>query len=150
MLDEYLFGRADRLSPEKPVPVVAFERRELFPGGAGNVVRNLGALGCEPVLIALVGDDEAGRECRARLEEEGRLMRETLYDNEAFVDAVARGVQAAIRTGQQEKRAALRNAALNAALNLVPDEAERQMFLELVERFTVLAPANPQGVSGPG
>ena len=86
----------------------------------------------------------------ARLEEEGRLMRETLYDNEAFVDAVARGVQAAIRTGQQEKRAALRNAALNAALNLVPDEAERQMFLELVERFTVLAPANPQGVSGPG
>ena len=71
MLDEYLFGRADRLSPEKPVPVVAFERRELFPGGAGNVVRNLGALGCEPVLIALVGDDEAGRECRARLEEEG-------------------------------------------------------------------------------
>lgn len=71
MLDEYLFGRADRLSPERPVPVVTFERRELFPGGAGNVVRNLGALGCEPVLIALVGDDEAGRECRARLEMEG-------------------------------------------------------------------------------
>ncbi|HKY59596.1 MAG TPA: D-glycero-beta-D-manno-heptose 1-phosphate adenylyltransferase [Gemmatimonadota bacterium] len=71
MLDEYLFGRADRLSPEKPVPVVTFERRELFPGGAGNVVRNLGALGCEPVLIALVGDDDAGRECRARLENEG-------------------------------------------------------------------------------
>jgi D-beta-D-heptose 7-phosphate kinase/D-beta-D-heptose 1-phosphate adenosyltransferase len=78
MLDEYLFGRADRLSPEKPVPVVTFERRELFPGGAGNVVRNLGALGCEPVLIALVGDDEAGRECRARLEEEG-------YDSDGLV-----------------------------------------------------------------
>ncbi len=71
MLDEYLFGRADRLSPEKPVPVVTFEHRELFPGGAGNVVRNLGALGCEPILIAMVGDDEAGRECRARLAAEG-------------------------------------------------------------------------------
>lgn len=71
MLDEYLFGRADRLSPEKPVPVVTFERRDLYPGGAGNVVRNLGALGCEPVLISLVGDDETGRECRARLVAEG-------------------------------------------------------------------------------
>lgn len=71
MLDEYLFGRADRLSPEKPVPVVTFERRDLYPGGAGNVVRNLGALGCEPVLISLVGDDETGRECRARLVADG-------------------------------------------------------------------------------
>ncbi|MGH7570428.1 MAG: D-glycero-beta-D-manno-heptose 1-phosphate adenylyltransferase [Gemmatimonadota bacterium] len=71
MLDEYLFGRADRLSPEKPVPVVTFERRDLYPGGAGNVARNLAALGCEPVLISLVGDDESGRECRAKLVAEG-------------------------------------------------------------------------------
>ncbi len=71
MLDEYLFGRADRLSPEKPVPVVTFERRDLYPGGAGNVARNLAALGCEPVLISLVGDDESGRECRARLVADG-------------------------------------------------------------------------------
>ncbi len=71
MLDEYLFGRADRLSPEKPVPVVNFERRDLYPGGAGNVARNLGALGCEPVLISLVGDDETGRQCRTRLVTEG-------------------------------------------------------------------------------
>ena len=71
MLDEYLFGRADRLSPEKPVPVVGFERRDLYPGGAGNVVRNLGALGCHPVLVSLVGDDDSGRECRTRLVAEG-------------------------------------------------------------------------------
>ncbi|HUP01220.1 MAG TPA: D-glycero-beta-D-manno-heptose 1-phosphate adenylyltransferase [Gemmatimonadota bacterium] len=67
MLDEYIFGRADRLSPEKPVPIVALERREEQLGGAGNVVRNLQALGCEPVLVALVGDDPTGRACRAHL-----------------------------------------------------------------------------------
>jgi len=71
LLDEYVFGRASRLSPEKPVPVVAFERCETYPGGAGNVARNLAALGCEPVLVAAVGDDAAGREARDRLEADG-------------------------------------------------------------------------------
>lgn len=67
ILDDYLFGRADRLSPEKPVPVVRFAHRDLYLGGAGNVVRNLQALGCEPILVTLVGDGEAGGECRAQL-----------------------------------------------------------------------------------
>jgi D-beta-D-heptose 7-phosphate kinase/D-beta-D-heptose 1-phosphate adenosyltransferase len=67
ILDEYLFGHADRLSPEKPVPVVMFEHRDLYLGGAGNVVRNLQALGCEPILVTVVGEGEAGNECRAQL-----------------------------------------------------------------------------------
>jgi D-beta-D-heptose 7-phosphate kinase/D-beta-D-heptose 1-phosphate adenosyltransferase len=67
ILDDYLFGHADRLSPEKPVPVVRFEHRDLYLGGAGNVVRNLHALGCEPILVTVVGDGEAGNECRAQL-----------------------------------------------------------------------------------
>jgi D-beta-D-heptose 7-phosphate kinase/D-beta-D-heptose 1-phosphate adenosyltransferase len=73
ILDDYLFGHADRLSPEKPVPVVAFERRDLYLGGAGNVVRNLQALGCEPILVAVVGEGEAGSECRAQLAAAGLL-----------------------------------------------------------------------------
>jgi D-beta-D-heptose 7-phosphate kinase/D-beta-D-heptose 1-phosphate adenosyltransferase len=71
MLDEYLFGRADRLSPEKPVPVIAFEREDRYLGGAGNVVRNLQALGCEPMLVAVVGDDEVGEACRVELARAG-------------------------------------------------------------------------------
>src|SRR5688500_4661459 len=71
MLDEYLFGRADRLSPEKPVPVVAFEREDRYLGGAGNVVRNLRALGCEPILVAVIGDDVVGGECRSQLARDG-------------------------------------------------------------------------------
>lgn len=67
ILDDFVFGRADRLSPEKPVPVVTFEHRDLYLGGAGNVVRNLHALGCEPILVTLVGAGESGNECRAQL-----------------------------------------------------------------------------------
>ena len=71
ILDDTLFGRADRLSPEKPVPVVRFEHRDLYLGGAGNVVRNLQALDCEPILVTIVGEGEAGNECRAQLASAG-------------------------------------------------------------------------------
>lgn len=67
ILDDFLFGSADRLSPEKPVPVVRFAHRDLYLGGAGNVVRNLEALGCDPILVTLIGAGESGNECRAQL-----------------------------------------------------------------------------------
>src|SRR5258708_36201177 len=63
MLDRYLGGGVDRISPEAPVPVVEVERESLALGGAGNVAANLRALGAEPVLVAAVGDDDD----RARL-----------------------------------------------------------------------------------
>jgi D-beta-D-heptose 7-phosphate kinase/D-beta-D-heptose 1-phosphate adenosyltransferase len=60
MLDRYVFGAATRLSPEAPVPVLAVERELVLPGGAGNVVRNLTALGAAAALVSVVGDDQAG------------------------------------------------------------------------------------------
>lgn len=59
MLDHFLFGRVDRISPEAPVPVVRFARDEFRPGGAANVAHNVAALGGRPVLVAVVGRDEA-------------------------------------------------------------------------------------------
>jgi D-beta-D-heptose 7-phosphate kinase/D-beta-D-heptose 1-phosphate adenosyltransferase len=61
MLDHYLWGRCERISPEAPVPVVEVQRETSSLGGAGNVAANLSALGAEPVLIGLVGDDERAR-----------------------------------------------------------------------------------------
>src|SRR5262245_41614796 len=58
MLDHYLWGRCERISPEAPVPVVDVQRESSSLGGAGNVAANLTALGAEPVLVGLVGDDE--------------------------------------------------------------------------------------------
>jgi D-beta-D-heptose 7-phosphate kinase/D-beta-D-heptose 1-phosphate adenosyltransferase len=71
MLDRYLWGRVDRISPEAPVPVVEVERESLALGGAGNVAANLKSLGAEPVLLGVVGADDEGRRLREALEERG-------------------------------------------------------------------------------
>ena len=60
MVDAYMWGQVHRMSPEAPVPVVDIERRERRVGGAGNVVKNLNALGAQVELISVVGDDDAG------------------------------------------------------------------------------------------
>ncbi len=60
MLDRYVYGDVERLSPEAPVPVLNVQRELALPGGAGNVVRNLGALGSAVAFVSVVGDDQAG------------------------------------------------------------------------------------------
>ena len=60
MLDEYLWGKAERISPEAPVQVVDVLREELRLGGAGNVVNNLAALGVQVAVCSVIGDDENG------------------------------------------------------------------------------------------
>jgi rfaE bifunctional protein kinase chain/domain len=57
MLDEFIVGRVDRISPEAPVPVVEFDRDEYRAGGAANVAHNVRALGGEVQLVGLVGAD---------------------------------------------------------------------------------------------
>ena len=61
MLDEFVYGEVSRISPEAPTPVIAVKRTEVMVGGAGNVARNLVALGARCVFIGVVGDDDAGR-----------------------------------------------------------------------------------------
>ena len=60
MVDRYVFGHVARVSPEAPVPVLQVEREVALPGGAGNVVRNLTALGSAVAFVSVVGDDAAG------------------------------------------------------------------------------------------
>jgi hypothetical protein len=61
MLDEYLWGKVDRISPEAPVPIVAIEKRESRLGGAANVAINLQSLGAVPLLCSVIGGDLNGR-----------------------------------------------------------------------------------------
>jgi len=60
MLDHFLYGHVDRISPEAPVPVVRFDRDEYRLGGAANVARNVAALGGRVSLVGLIGQDDAG------------------------------------------------------------------------------------------
>jgi D-beta-D-heptose 7-phosphate kinase/D-beta-D-heptose 1-phosphate adenosyltransferase len=71
MLDHFVVGRVDRLSPEAPVPIVQFDHDEFRLGGAANVAHNLATLGADARLVGLIGDDEAGRKIRSSLTEAG-------------------------------------------------------------------------------
>lgn len=65
ILDRFVYGEVERISPEAPVPVLRVERQSAMLGGAGNVARNLAALGAKVGFVAVVGADETGRELAA-------------------------------------------------------------------------------------
>ncbi|UCH48303.1 MAG: D-glycero-beta-D-manno-heptose-7-phosphate kinase [Betaproteobacteria bacterium] len=69
MLDRYWFGDVERISPEAPVPVVRVSRTEERLGGAANVAWNMAAIGSHPVLLSVVGDDEAAGSLEQHLAE---------------------------------------------------------------------------------
>ncbi len=82
MLDIYLSGRVERISPESPVPVVVVESREQRLGGAANVARNIAALGGKPRLLAIRGEDATGLDLAACLESRGIAADELVVDPE--------------------------------------------------------------------
>jgi D-beta-D-heptose 7-phosphate kinase/D-beta-D-heptose 1-phosphate adenosyltransferase len=67
MLDSFVYGEVSRISPEAPIPVLRVERYESMPGGAGNAVRNLGALGCKVQFFSATGDDAEAATVREML-----------------------------------------------------------------------------------
>jgi D-beta-D-heptose 7-phosphate kinase/D-beta-D-heptose 1-phosphate adenosyltransferase len=67
ILDRYLWGNVDRISPEAPVPVFHIQKRSEVCGGAGNVVSNLTGLGCSVDVIGVCGDDAGGHNLNALL-----------------------------------------------------------------------------------
>ena len=71
ILDEYFWGKVDRISPEAPVPVVTVKKETQLLGGAANVVNNIRSLGGQVFLSGLVGGDERGRKIINLLEERG-------------------------------------------------------------------------------
>lgn len=73
ILDEYVMGSAQRLSPEAPVPVVDVSELRIFPGGAANVALNAARLGAQALLVGVVGGDLDGERLRALLAKERRL-----------------------------------------------------------------------------
>ena len=77
MIDEYLWGEVDRISPEAPVQVVAVQNEEFTLGGCGNVVNNLVALGASVAAAGVIGSDR-----------EGELLRSQLRDLDVDIDGI--------------------------------------------------------------
>lgn len=69
MLDRYIYGNAERLAPEAPVPVLHYHHEESSLGGAGRVAAGITALGGKCVMVGLVGEDMAGREVTRQLQD---------------------------------------------------------------------------------
>lgn len=87
MVDSYLWGKVDRISPEAPVPIVTVTKQENRLGGAGNVSLNIQALGANPILVSIIGDDEKGR-IFAELMQENHLNNEGVFVDETRMTTV--------------------------------------------------------------
>ena len=73
MLDEYIWGKVNRVSPEAPVPVVKLDNIDYHAGGAANVGENVFSLGCEVTMVGLIGNDKNGEKLKNILNKEERF-----------------------------------------------------------------------------
>jgi len=109
MLDSYIWGSVDRISPEAPVPVVSVKKRDYRLGGAGNVIVNVHALGATPLAISLIGNDDAAikvRSCLKKLSatEDGLVVSNTRPTTEKT--RVIAGHQHVVRVDEETDREA--------------------------------------------
>ena len=82
MIDQYIWGDANRLSPEAPVPIVNVQKESNTLGGAGNVAQNLLSFGAEVIVAGLIGEDAAGKELLKVLADENADTRGIVVDAE--------------------------------------------------------------------
>ena len=83
MLDTYIWGKVDRISPEAPVPIVSLHHKELRIGGAGNVAINCSSLGAKVFMLGVTGDDDEA----SQLEQ---LLKESLIDTTGLIKSIKR------------------------------------------------------------
>lgn len=100
MIDSYLWGKVDRISPEAPIPIVTVTKQENRLGGAGNVSLNIQALGARPILVSIIGDDEKGR-IFTDLMQENKLSDDGIFVDETRMTTVKTRI---ISGGQQISR----------------------------------------------
>lgn len=81
MIDSYMWGDVTRISPEAPVPILSSSKREHRLGGAANVALNIQALGANPILCSVIGNDESGKELVRLVSEKGFSTEGLVLDN---------------------------------------------------------------------
>ena len=124
MLDTYMWGRVDRISPEAPVPIVVLDEKEYRIGGAGNVALNCHSLGSQVFILSVMGDDKEG----LLLEE---LFEESLIDTSYLVRSPSRvttNKTRIISRNQQMMR-------LDAEITTDLDKRDEENLLEQVRSF---------------
>ena len=125
MLDRFVDGAVERISPEAPIPVIRVGHESAMLGGAGNVARNIAALGARAVLHGVIGDDEAGRELArlAAADAEAHLITEGARPTTVKTRFMA-GAQQLLRA-DRETTAPIAAATASALLRGIEDAATR-------------------------
>ncbi len=112
MIDSYLWGRVDRISPEAPVPILQVENRESRLGGAANVALNVQALGAIPYLCSVIGDDLDGNNFLSLLSQ-NNLPAEGIYQSGERITTIKHriisGHHHLLRVDQETDRPLIKN-----------------------------------------
>ena len=123
MIDVYSKGVIERMSPEAPVPIVNVKTRFARLGGAANVALNLKALGAEPILCSVIGDDESGKTLIG-------LMQETGLDTSGLATSPSRPTTVKHRIFDSERQVLRMDEESTADLN----DEEHQGLLDVIEQ----------------
>lgn len=123
MIDAYIWGKVDRISPEAPVPVVNVRKREMRLGGAANVALNVQALGATPLLCAVVGNDGYGQQFRQLLVQQ-QISADFIVESSSRVTTVKERV---IAGSQQMLR-------VDSEDDNLLNEAESEVLMQGMER----------------
>jgi D-beta-D-heptose 7-phosphate kinase/D-beta-D-heptose 1-phosphate adenosyltransferase len=116
ILDRFVYGEAERLSPEAPVPVLKVTREEVMLGGAGNVARNLAALDAGVTFVSVVGNDDIGREVQKLCGAIRRARADFVIDSSRATSRKTRyvaGVQQLLRADEEVATAIAESVARN-------------------------------------
>lgn len=108
MLDKFVYGNVERISPEAPIPVLHVQREKKMLGGVGNVAANIASLGGHAIVLAVTGEDDADREIRTVLQAQGMTAAlVTATDRQTTVKTrFVSGTQQVLRV-DEEKTAAI-------------------------------------------
>jgi D-glycero-beta-D-manno-heptose-7-phosphate kinase len=124
MVDSYVWGDIERMSPEAPVPVVNVKKREIRLGGAGNVVLNIKALGANPIICSVLGDDQMGHEI-------SRIFVENHLNTEGILMSAERITTVKERIIANDKHVVRVDTEINHNIN----ETETHLLLEKIKSF---------------
>ena len=128
MLDRYWLGDVNRISPEAPVPIISVIDEEYRLGGAANVAKNIASVGGQPVLLSIVGDDDAGRKLESMLND-SNIASQLPFDTEIKTTEKLR----LIARNQQIVRADFESTPTAEAL-----QSNLERYNDLIEQFKVV------------
>ena len=127
MLDRFIYGHVDRISPEAPIPVFTTHHEERMLGGAGNVVRNLLSLGAKAAFASVIGDDSVGNQLTSLVGAEKDLLPTLITERGRISTKKTRYVAASqqLLRSDHETRASIRDETATKLIeHVVPEIAE--------------------------